>query len=100
LDVFKVRDRLIEDYEAFTRGFLEVRDERIRAYVDEQLRRGLRWPDPWLALNPSFQPGGTIDGAVASAASGPEQADCRHENSPPAPRFHPTVCLRRLLLPT
>jgi superfamily II DNA/RNA helicase/very-short-patch-repair endonuclease len=64
LDVFQVRDRLIGDYEAFTRGFLEVRDQRIRAYVDEQLARGLRWPDPWLALNPSFQPGGTIDELV------------------------------------
>jgi ATP-dependent helicase YprA (DUF1998 family) len=64
LDVFEVRDRLIGDYEAFTRGFLEVRDQRIRAYVDEQLGRGLRWPDPWLALNPSFQPGGTIDELV------------------------------------
>jgi ATP-dependent helicase YprA (DUF1998 family) len=64
LDVFEVRDRLIGDYEAFTRGFLEVRDQRIRAYVDEQLARGLRWPDPWLALNPSFQPGGTIDELV------------------------------------
>ncbi len=64
MDVFNVRDRLIEDYEAFTRGFLEVRDERIRAYVDEQLARGLRWPDPWLALNPSFEPGGTIDELV------------------------------------
>ena len=64
MDVFEVRDRLIEDYEAFTRGFLEVRDERIRAYVDEQLARGLRWPDPWLALNPSFEPGGTIDELV------------------------------------
>jgi ATP-dependent helicase YprA (DUF1998 family) len=64
LDVFEVRDRLIGDYEAFTRGFLEVRDQRIRTYVDEQLARGLRWPDPWLALNPSFQPGGTIDELV------------------------------------
>jgi DEAD/DEAH box helicase len=64
MDVFKVRDRLIGDYEAYTRGFLEVRDQRIRAYVDEQLGRGLRWPDPWLALNPSFQPGGTIDELV------------------------------------
>ena len=28
-----------------------------------------------------------------------EQADCRHENSPPAPGYRPAVCLRRLLLP-
>jgi transposase-like protein len=31
--------------------------------------------------------------------AGPEQADCRHENPPPAPGYRPTVCLRRLLLP-
>jgi transposase-like protein len=29
----------------------------------------------------------------------PEQADCRHENPPPAPGYHPAICLRRLLLP-
>jgi hypothetical protein len=29
--VLRVRDRLIDDYEEFTRGFLKVRDERIRA---------------------------------------------------------------------
>ena len=71
MDVFQVRDRLIGDYEAFTRGFLEVRDQRVRRYIDDQLRRGLRWPDPWLALNPSFQPGGTIDELV--------DADVLHE---------------------
>ena len=29
----------------------------------------------------------------------PEQADCRHENPPPAPSYDPAICLRRLLLP-
>lgn len=64
MDAFAVRDQLIEDYSAFTSGFLQVREPRIRAYFDEQLARGLRWPDPWLALNPSFEPGGSIDDLV------------------------------------
>ena len=71
VDVFAVRDRLVEDYANFTSGFLEVRDERIRAYVEEQLSRGLRWPDPWLSLNPTFEPGGTVDELVATGVLHP-----------------------------
>lgn len=31
MDVFKVHEQVIEDYRAFTSGFVEVRDERIKA---------------------------------------------------------------------
>src|SRR5215211_6345413 len=41
----------------------------------------------------------TSTGAVASAASEPEQTDWCHENPPSAPGYHPAICLRRLLLP-
>jgi aquaporin Z len=39
-------------------------------------------------------------GAVASAMSAPEQADCCHENPPAPARTHRMVCGRRLLLPS
>lgn len=42
----------------------------------------------------------TGGGAVASAVSEPEQADCHHENPPLRSRCHPTIRVRRLLLPT
>jgi superfamily II DNA/RNA helicase/very-short-patch-repair endonuclease len=64
MDAFAVLDQLISDYKAFTSGFLQVRDLRIREYVERALERGLQWPDPWLALNPTFEPGGTIDQIV------------------------------------
>ena len=64
MDAFAVLDQLISDYKAFTSGFLQVRDPRIREYVDRALARGLQWPDPWLALNPTFEPGGSIDELV------------------------------------
>lgn len=64
MDAFKVHQSLIEDYRAFTEGFVDVRDERIRESVREQSALGSQWPDPWLSLNPSFASGGSVDDAV------------------------------------
>jgi len=65
LDAFRVRDELIRDYQAFTGGFLQVRNERIEAVVKEGIDGGLLWPEPWLSLNPTFQPGGTVTDLIA-----------------------------------
>ena len=64
MDVFRLRDRLIEDYSDFVRGFIHILDTRISQKVDEELDTGLLWPDPLIQLNPSFQPGETIDELV------------------------------------
>lgn len=60
MDVFKVHDQVIDDYRAFTSGFVEVRDERIKAFVGQQFDDGVQWPDPWVGLNPSFATGGSV----------------------------------------
>ena len=72
MDVFTVRDRLLEDYRAFTTGFVDPRDARIRAYVVRRLSEGHQWPDPWLSLNPNFAPGGSISDLVAAGLLHPE----------------------------
>lgn len=72
MDVFSVRDRLIADYRAFTSGFVEIRDERLREHVERQLNAGAQWPDPWLSLNPGFEPGGSITELVAQGLLDPE----------------------------
>ena len=41
MDVFALRDRLVADYEEFTRSFINVRDERIREVVEPRAGRGL-----------------------------------------------------------
>ena len=60
MDVFEIQQRLIRDYRAFTSGFVDVRDRRIAAHVQERLDSGMQWPDPSLSLNPNFATGGTI----------------------------------------
>jgi hypothetical protein len=64
MDVFEVHQQLVADYKAFTSGFTEIRDERIRRHVERRLEDGDQWPDPFISLNPNFKSGGTIDALV------------------------------------
>jgi len=72
VDVFEVHNQLIEDYRAFTTGFVSPRDRRIAEFVQSQLDSGTQWPDPWISLNPSFEPGGTIPELVRQGLLHPE----------------------------
>jgi superfamily II DNA/RNA helicase len=72
MDVFRVRDRLIDDYRDFTGSFVDIHDKAIREHVAERMARGYQWPDPWLSLNPNFASGGTITDLVAEGLLEPE----------------------------
>src|SRR5438876_6142743 len=65
MDVFELRNRLVEDYASYTRSFIKISDERIRERVDAALNDGALWPEPLLQLNPTFLPGGTIEALVS-----------------------------------
>ncbi|MEU0516731.1 protein kinase [Streptosporangium sp. NPDC006007] len=60
MDVFGVHQQLIKDYRSFTEGGTIIRDERIAAFVEDDLDAKSQWPDPWLSLNPFFASGGTV----------------------------------------
>ena len=60
MDIFQVRDRLVEDYREFTGSFVDIHDKAIREHVADRMANGYQWPDPWLSLNPSFASGGTV----------------------------------------
>jgi ATP-dependent helicase YprA (DUF1998 family) len=72
VDVFQVREQLVSDYRSFTAAFVEPRDERIAAFLAEQLQAGQQWPDPWLSLNPSFASGGSVSELVDDGLLHPE----------------------------
>jgi ATP-dependent helicase YprA (DUF1998 family) len=61
MNVFDLRDRLVRDYRAYTQGFVEIADDRIREYAQRALDEGLLWPEPLIQLNPSFEPGASIE---------------------------------------
>jgi ATP-dependent helicase YprA (DUF1998 family) len=65
MNVFEMRDRLVQNYDSFIRSFVEISDPRLKEKVEESLSSGLLWPSPLIQLNPSFEPGGMIDDLVA-----------------------------------
>jgi ATP-dependent helicase YprA (DUF1998 family)/very-short-patch-repair endonuclease len=73
MDVFHLRNRLVEDYARYTRSFIKISNPRINAKVDAALNEGALWPEPLVQLNPTFQSGGTIDDLVAD---GTLHAEC------------------------
>src|SRR3954454_12769524 len=64
MDAFGVLSEVLDDYQSFVRGFLNIRDPQIQQKVDAEIKDGLLWPQPWLALNPSFQSGGRVGDLV------------------------------------
>lgn len=64
MDAFKVHQQLIEDYRSFTEGFVDLPEGRLADAVEQQSLSGAQWPDPWISLNPSFEPGGRVDELV------------------------------------
>jgi ATP-dependent helicase YprA (DUF1998 family) len=75
VDVFRLREQLVDDYAHYVGSFLALKDERIRERVDTSLREGHLWPDPMIGLNPAFESGGLIDDLVADDAL---HRDCRN----------------------
>ncbi|MGW1144519.1 DEAD/DEAH box helicase [Streptomyces sp. NPDC002454] len=61
MDVFEVHQRLIRDYKEYTSGSVVIDDARIDAEVAKSLADGDQWPNPYLSLNPSFAPGGSVE---------------------------------------
>lgn len=74
MNVFDLRDRLVNDYASYTRSFIKIADMRIAAKVDSELDAGAFWPEPLLQLNPTFLPGGTIDALVDNSTL---HSECR-----------------------
>lgn len=74
MDVFKLREDLVDDYEDYVKGVTLIEDERIRAAVHHEFDAGLLWPDPVVQINPSFEPGPTIEQLAADGTVHPTLA--------------------------
>ncbi|MGJ6980684.1 DEAD/DEAH box helicase [Aestuariimicrobium soli] len=72
MDIFRVRDEVIDDYRSFTTAAVDIKDARLKAHYDGELDAERQWPEPWISLNPAFASGGRVDELVASGLLHPE----------------------------
>ncbi len=65
MDVFRLRDTIIERYSDFVTSFVRIKDPSLKAFVAQHIDSESLWPEPLIQLNPAFQNGGWIDELVA-----------------------------------
>lgn len=65
-NVFKFRDRLIEEYSQFSRSFSRIAAKDIKAEVESQYEAGRYWPEPLIQINPNYKRKGTVQQLVES----------------------------------
>ena len=41
MNVFDLRNQLVDNYKSYVASFIQIRDSRIREFVDEELKKGL-----------------------------------------------------------
>ena len=64
MNVFELRDQLLDDYRRYATSFMRLRDKRIRTEVKNALDQGLLWPPPRIGLNPAFETGTSVESMV------------------------------------
>ena len=72
MDVFEFRERLVADYEQFTRSFTRIRAGDIKSFIDREYQSGRFWPAPLVQVNPNFRSGASVEELVAAGALHPE----------------------------
>lgn len=60
LDVFDLHRKILADYQLFVKSFVNIKDDAIRAKVEQEMAGGKFWPEPLLQFNPAFEPGASI----------------------------------------
>lgn len=64
MNVFNLRDNVIEDYHQYVRSFLNIQDDKIREFVEKELEKGFLWSDPLVQLTPSYEMGKSVSELV------------------------------------
>ncbi|HXH21153.1 MAG TPA: DEAD/DEAH box helicase [Dehalococcoidia bacterium] len=60
MDVFKLRDAVVNEYRSYVESFVRVYDKRIDEFVRQKLAEGHLWPEAYLQLNPAYEATDTL----------------------------------------
>ena len=66
MDVFRLRNSVIQDYADYVRSFVNIRDNRLDQFVQQNFTDESLWPKPLIQMNPSFDFGGSVDSLIQS----------------------------------
>ena len=74
LDVFQLREAVVNEYSDYARSFINIADSRINDFVQKRIDAGDLWPPASLQINPAFQMDATLGELAQKGALTPETA--------------------------
>ena len=75
LDIFALRDSVVDEYERFATSFTTIHAEDIQEQVAAIYGQDRYWPEPLIQINPSYQRSTDVGAMVASDVLDPGCAD-------------------------
>lgn len=74
-NVFKFRDKLIQEYSLFSRSFVLISANDIKELVESEYNKERYWPQPLIQINPNYQRKGTVQDLAKDGVLHPICAD-------------------------
>ncbi len=71
MDVFRLRQQVVAEYSEYIKSFLNILDQDISQFVEQELAKSVLWPDPLLQLSPAYEAAETVDILVAQGVLHP-----------------------------
>jgi superfamily II DNA/RNA helicase len=72
MDVFKLREAVVDEYRDYVESFVRVLDPKIDKFVRNKLEGGELWPDAVLQLNPAYVQDETLSELASAGTVRPE----------------------------
>ena len=75
LDVFALRDSVVDEYERFATSFTTIHAQDIREQVEAIYAEQRYWPEPLIQINPSYKRSTDVGALAANGTLDPGCAD-------------------------
>ncbi len=83
LDVFSLRDSIIDEYRRFATSFTTIHAEDIRRQIEHIYAKNRYWPEPLIQINPNFKQSTDVDRLVNEGVLEPQCADIFQKSGRP-----------------
>ena len=87
LDVFALRDSVVDEYKRFATSFTTIRDQDIRGQVTAIYAENRYWPEPLIQINPSYKRSTDVGALVRDGVLHPGCAGIFRTNGQPLPLY-------------
>ena len=83
LDVFALRDSVVDEYKRFATSFTTIHAPDIREQVEDIYTGNRYWPEPLIQINPSYKRSTDVGTLVANGVLDPGCVDIFRANGEP-----------------